>query len=595
MRRYLQIIIFLLLCFLATPAAAAPELQLQLTVPQNSSQFIYYNMQPSAVAVGPPIIYRQQYIYVLDIFYNNIKKFDSNGNLLQQWGSYGTGNGQFQDARGIAVDGQGNVYVVDCWNWDGNHRIQKFDANGAYVTKWGSYGTGNGQFQHANGVAVDGQGNVYVADTYNNRIQKFDSNGSFLTKWGSSGTGDGQFNHPHNLATDRMGNVYVVDSYNNRIQKFDANGSYLTQWSYDNPSGVAVDNWGNVYVSNYSSKIRVFDGNGNLLREWGSHGDRNGQFGHLWGIAVDFMGNVYAADVDLNRIEKFDSSGSFLANWGMWGGENGQFRWPRGIAADDQGNFFVADGGHNCIQKFEVNGHWLANWGKDIPNFNPYGLALGGRLNLFAAVNEAGPYGKSYIQKLDQYGNLIASWGEGSIYLYGVALDHLGNLFVTDYNRIKKFDYAGNLIATFGTDIPDFSPTYLAVDRGGNLLVSDRKCLRKFDLTGHLVATWGLEIANFRPYGIALDGIGNVYVTDTGTWQIWPPANTSIRKFNPRGNLVATWTGYHPGNTRFYDPRGLAIKGNRMFVVDGGRVLVFGLPPNDRVMPPGVLQNLLLN
>ncbi len=89
----------------------------------------------------------------------------------------------------MTVDSSGNVYVADY----GNNRIQKFDSNGNFITKWGSQGSGDGQFIQLNDVAVDSSGNVYVADYGNNRIQKFDSNGNFITKWGSHGSGDGQF------------------------------------------------------------------------------------------------------------------------------------------------------------------------------------------------------------------------------------------------------------------------------------------------------------------------------------------------------------------------------------------------------------------
>ena len=76
-----------------------------------------------------------------------------------------------------------------------------------FVAKWGSSGTGDGQFNKSTGVATDSSGNVYVADYYNNRIQKFDSDGKFLVKWGTSGTGEGQFAGPSGVATDSSGNV----------------------------------------------------------------------------------------------------------------------------------------------------------------------------------------------------------------------------------------------------------------------------------------------------------------------------------------------------------------------------------------------------
>ena len=92
--------------------------------------------------------------------------------------------------------------------------VQGTQANETYmfVTKWGSSGSGDGQFNYPYGVAVDSSGNVYVADTTNNRIQKFSSEGTFITKWGSVGSGDGQFYYPTGVAVDPLGYVYVADT-----------------------------------------------------------------------------------------------------------------------------------------------------------------------------------------------------------------------------------------------------------------------------------------------------------------------------------------------------------------------------------------------
>ncbi len=140
---------------------------------------------------------------------------------ITKWGSEGTGDGEFYQPHDVAVDSSGDVFVAD----SENHRIQKFDSNGNFITKWGSEGAGDGQFKWTYGVAVDSSGDVFVADSGNRRIQKFDSNGNFITKWGSQGTGDGQFNGPHDVAVDSSGDVFVADAYNSRIQKFDSNGN----------------------------------------------------------------------------------------------------------------------------------------------------------------------------------------------------------------------------------------------------------------------------------------------------------------------------------------------------------------------------------
>src|SRR5207249_459619 len=297
-------------------------------------------------------------VYVADSRFSRIQKFDANGTFLTAWGSPGSGNGQFgggspngayaYDPSGVATDGSGNVYVADA----GNHRIQKFDANGTFLTAWGSPGSGNGQFgggspngayaYDPSGVATDGSGNVYVADAGNHRIQKFDANGTFLTAWGSPGSGDGQFRGPEGVATDASGHVYVTDYYGGRIQKFDANGTFLTAWGgFSYLTGVAADASGNVYVADaVNLRVQKFDASGAFLAAWGSE-RAPGEFGTPPSAVATFgSGNVYVADggngfhhaaVPSRRIEKFDASGTFLTAWGT----DGQ---PLGVATDGSGN-----------------------------------------------------------------------------------------------------------------------------------------------------------------------------------------------------------------------------------------------------------------
>ena len=117
---------------------------------------------------------------------------------VTQWGAFGLGNGQFNQPFGVAVDASGNVYVADTRN----HRIQKFSNAGAYLAQWGTEGSGPGQFELPYAVATDAGGNVYVADTYNSRVQKFTAAGAFLTEWGSAGNAPGQFSKPVGIAVD---------------------------------------------------------------------------------------------------------------------------------------------------------------------------------------------------------------------------------------------------------------------------------------------------------------------------------------------------------------------------------------------------------
>lgn len=160
-------------------------------------------------------------VYVVDNEGNCIKKFDSNGGHISTWGSYGSGDGQFKFPRDIAIDSTGNVYITD----EENHCVQKWTTSGTFISKFGSAGLGDGQFSDPRGIAVDGSGNIYVTDNAgtdgaNHRVQKFSSNGIFVTKWGTKGSGDGQFLWPESIAVDSAGTVYVADYGNGRVQKF---------------------------------------------------------------------------------------------------------------------------------------------------------------------------------------------------------------------------------------------------------------------------------------------------------------------------------------------------------------------------------------
>jgi len=175
--------------------------------------------KPRGVAIGA------SGIYVADFGSDRIKKMDINGNLLLQWGSFGFGNGQFNFPNDVAVDGLGNVYVLEA---DSN-RIQKFNADGQFIWMLGFMGPYGadvsavpGYFSNPQGIGVDSAGNLYVADTGNHRVQKFSPSGQFLLSWGGQGSGVGQFIRPIDVAVDENGYIYVANGGGSdfRIQKF---------------------------------------------------------------------------------------------------------------------------------------------------------------------------------------------------------------------------------------------------------------------------------------------------------------------------------------------------------------------------------------
>jgi DNA-binding beta-propeller fold protein YncE len=217
------------------------------------------------------------------------------------WGSHGSGEGQFDNPAGIAVNSHGSVFVADT----DNNRIQKFNSEGHFIRTWGSLGTGNGQFDGPFGVAVDPEGFVYVAERDNHRIQKFTNTGEFVTSWGSFGSENGQFKNPTDIAvlshpaSESLGTLWVSDPGNSRIQVFHVNGSFSTKW--------------------------------------GSFGSGNGQFHTPFGIDVEAAPNpsptVFVADTNNHRIQQFGFLGIFLTTWGSLGDhEPGKFKFPSQVA-----------------------------------------------------------------------------------------------------------------------------------------------------------------------------------------------------------------------------------------------------------------------
>jgi sugar lactone lactonase YvrE len=402
------------------------------------------------------------YIYVTDTNNYRVQKFTSTGQFVSKWGSQGSGDGQFSYPQGIAVDADGYVYMPD----HSANRIQKFTSTGQFVTKWGSQGSGDGQFMFPggsfDGIAVDASGYVYVTEYINQRVQKFTSNGVFVAKWGSGGTGNGQFYKPYDIAFDGSGYAYVTDLQNNRVQKFTSDGQFVMKWGstgtadgqFKQPNAVTVDASGYVYVLEYiagdagmyRSRVQKFTSNGEFVLKWGSVGTGDGQFSNPTGIAADGNSYVYVADFANDRIQKFTTGGQFVKKWGSRGSGDGQFLGPYDIAVDSSGNVYVADGNNNRVQKFTSDGQFVKKWGGygtgDGQFYFPGGMAMDGDGHVYVSDQ-----GNHRIQKFTSDGVFEAKWGESGMgpgqfqYPRGLSISPAGRVYVTDYgyNRIQAF------------------------------------------------------------------------------------------------------------------------------------------------------------
>jgi DNA-binding beta-propeller fold protein YncE len=257
--------------------------------------------------------------------------------------SEGSGKGGVVYPRGMAVDPQGNVWVVD----SGNDRVQEFDSKGEFVRQFGSPGTGNGQFDTPVDVALTPGGDLWVTDAYNERVQKFNSKGEYLGQFGSEGTEAGKFIEPSGIAIDSSGNVWVSDHRYYRVEEFDSKGKYIRTISgFQAPEGIAIDPEGHLFVVDARANVvQKFSATGSYISQFGSEGVGNGQFAEPQVIDIDQAGNILVADRNTGRVQEFSQSGEYLTKFG--GGELSE---PDGVVFAGPGAAYVSDSVGNRVE-----------------------------------------------------------------------------------------------------------------------------------------------------------------------------------------------------------------------------------------------------
>jgi len=476
----------------------------------------------------------------------------------------------FKQPKGMAVDKEGYLYIADSWN----DRIQKFSADGSFITTWGKLGDEQGEFNQPYDVAIDDEGFVYITDSQNERVQKFSPEGKFVSAWDNSKYSTDLFNLPTGIAIDFRDDVYVVDTNADQIHKFDKTGQYLFSWGqtgtgvgdFHHPRGIAAGEKGHIYVADEgNNRIQKFTSSGEFVMMWGVTGNGDGEFNLPNAVTVGNSGAVYVTDRKNHRIQKFTPDGVFLSSWGGYGEESGLFFEPGGISSDTDGTTFVSDTKNDRIQRFDEQGNFLGQFGRGETN-SPDGIALGNDGNIYLADTD-----NHRILKLNADLQAIDEWGKGGIsrepggfnYPHRIVVNNEGDVYVSDTfnHRIQQFSSQGVFQqewGIFGGNIGEFSfPMGIAVDSGGNIFVADKgnNRIQIIDPIGKFsvldIENNDEEVTLNEPEGVDVNEAGEVYVADKN--------NHCIKKFTRDGNLIQKWGSMGSGDLEFLYPGNISV------------------------------------
>jgi sugar lactone lactonase YvrE len=519
-----------------------------------------------------------------------IRKIDANGivSTFAGTGEYGFAgdNGSatsalFNQPRGIAIDATGVVYVSDYQN----NRIRRVNANGTITTIAGNGNQGfsgdggpavNAQVNLPQNLAIDGAGNLYIADTQNHRIRKIGTDGIITTVAGNGTAGfggdggpatSGQLNSPAAVAVGTDGSLYIADTENYRVRKVGptgfittlaGNGAYQSggdggpavSATLARPLDIAVDGMGTVYITQQDARIRKITPSGTMLPVAGNgtegfSGDSglaiNALIGSETGVDVDAAGTVYIADRNNFRIRRITSDDVITTIAGGYSGDGGPatkafFRktiakTPTNLAVDVYGNVYISDRFGNRIRKVTPAGIISSVAGTGINGYaGDGGLAIEAQLR----------------------------------HPRGVGLDSIGNLYMIDqYNRrIRKVDTNGQITTTAGDGRSEFIGTWpyvtsadiynsngMAVSKSGTVYVPISNCILKITPSGVITIVAGTTAGTgysgdggpatsaqlgFYPRSVTLDKDENLYIVDGG--------NNRIRRVD-RNGIITTVVG----------------------------------------------------
>ena len=229
--------------------------------------------------------------------------FDKDLKLIRTFGQ-GSGDGKLKSPIGVAVGH--HVIAVSEWY---DHVVKKYSLQGDYLSKFGSRGSGDGQFNNPQGLSFNSKGLLYVVDYSNHRVQVFRENNAFLFKFGSKGHNPGQFQEPRYIAVDSSDRVYVTDWCDDGgISVFSEDGHFIKKINCNKPYAIAFTSDDYIITHDDNNHVlTVFSPTHDVITKLGICGKEKGQFSNVTGIAINNRGTIFVTEYDNHRLQIISS------------------------------------------------------------------------------------------------------------------------------------------------------------------------------------------------------------------------------------------------------------------------------------------------